>query len=353
MTKILTQFDSFLDDNGPAAIVLKQKLKPVGEEVVFPPTYAAPKEERNGKPSYNIDEVRLGEERSKVCTIDSVPSQSNRIEPAFAVIADGKLVPQVVIKAEQKDGPMEINLLEAGHRAADAIVRFSGLADEIDAAFKARLKGDSLPLARIAPTSLVFGAWDSRATGAKIPRLVTSIIRAYDVDEVSRRAQYFPAVPSYVEAGVGKDAVKKLSEHGMAEVPVAAGPGGVVPRSGIVREAALNLATLRDISTTDAQETTKLQRYILGLALVAITYFDGRTLNLRQGCHLVAVPNESMTRTIIMADGTEEEFDITREEAIAFAMAAAEAFGVGPDRQTDFDPKRAIKAARAAKEESN
>ncbi|MEX0741993.1 MAG: type I-U CRISPR-associated RAMP protein Csb1/Cas7u, partial [Phycisphaeraceae bacterium] len=215
----LTQFDHLLADNGPAAITLKQPLKPVGEDVVFPPTYAAPKDDRSGKPRYNIDTFGSGDNTRSVCTLDSVPSQINRIEPAFATIADGRLVPRVIVTAKQKDGSVQVDLLEAGHRAADAIVRFSGLAEELEAVFKARLKGDSLPLAKIAPTSLVFGVWDSRATGTKVPRLLNAIIRAYDVDELTRSAQYVPALPDYAEAGVGSDTVKKLSEHGMAAVP--------------------------------------------------------------------------------------------------------------------------------------
>lgn len=342
------KYDHLLAEDGPAAITLKQPLQPVGEEVVFPPTYAAPKEERNGKPRYNIDRFQVDGQVRSVCTLDSVPSQINRIEPAFATVADGKLVPRVIVTAKQKDGEVTVDLLEAGHRAADAIVRFSGLAEELEAAFKARLKGDSLPLAKLAPTSLVFGVWDSRATGTKVPRLLNVIIRAYDVDELQRHAQYVPALADYVEAGVGSDAVKKLSEHGMAAVP-AQGLGGVIARGGIKREASLNLASLRDITTTDADVAIKLRRYILGLALVALTYFDGKTLNLRQGCQLVGKPDAPMTRTLMFADGTEKSFEITRDDAIAYAVAVAQAFGVGDDRPDEvFDPKLAAKAAKDA-----
>lgn len=349
MPDLLTQFDHLLAEDGPAAITLKQPLKPVGEAVVFPPTYAAPKEDRSGKPSYNIDRFGSGENARSVCTLDSVPSQINRIEPAFATIAEGKLVPQVVVKAKQQEEKVEVNLLEAGHRAADAIVRFSGLADELKNAFKQRLKGDSLPMARIAPTSLVFGAWDSRDTGAKLPRLINAVIRAYDVDELKRSAQYVPALHDYADAGVSSEAVKKLSEHGMAAVPAPGQLGGVIARGGIVREASLNLATLRDITTPDPDEAIKLRRYLLGLALVALTYFDGKTLNLRQGCQLTGKPDEPMTRTLINADGTEEGFEITRNGAIAFAAAAAKAFGVSDEpRETVFDPKLAAKAAKDA-----
>lgn len=36
----------------------------------------------------------------------------------------------------------------------------------------------------------MFGVWDSRATGAKIQRIVRSVIRAYNVTETRRSATY-------------------------------------------------------------------------------------------------------------------------------------------------------------------
>ena len=50
-----------------------------------------------------------------------------------------------------------------------------------------------MELAKIAPTSLVFGAWDSRDTQAKLPRLIASTIRAYDVVKLSRLGTVFSA----------------------------------------------------------------------------------------------------------------------------------------------------------------
>src|SRR6516165_8157390 len=67
--------DKWADDpNGPVALHLKQKLLPVEGEgaVIFPPTYA--------DIGYNIDTLSDG---TKVCTIDSVGSQANRMEPIF------------------------------------------------------------------------------------------------------------------------------------------------------------------------------------------------------------------------------------------------------------------------------
>src|SRR4051812_6548892 len=97
MPPVLTTFDHLLKEDGPAAIVIKQWLKPVGGDVIFPPTYANP-DSKEKKPVYNIDRFPVpgGKDRS-VCVIDSIPSQCNRLEPAFAHIADGKLVPQVLV----------------------------------------------------------------------------------------------------------------------------------------------------------------------------------------------------------------------------------------------------------------
>ncbi len=394
MSVALESCDFLLEENGPAAIVMKQWLKPVGGEVIFPPTYAAPSQKKGDPPVYNIDRfgetsilrktleklgkvqtfvdaerTEQGRERS-VCIIDSIASQANRIEPAFAdVLAEGRLVPRVIIKVEIKndDGGKEeqaINLLDAGHRAADAIVRFSSLDEDLGKAIRARRDGDSMPLAKIAPTSLVFGMWDSRATGVKVPRIMSSIIRAYDVLEYRRSAQYFQAT-DYAAAGVaaekGEDALRKLADEGMAEVPATFGLGGIEARGGICREASLNLVTLRDtvtvVRTKDGkqkqsdmgksrEETLKLQRYLLGLALVSLTWFDGKTLNLRQGCQLVALPDKPMTRICVSADGSETDFRMDKDSAIEYAKKSAEDFGVGADREAVFDAKKAKEALR-------
>src|SRR5690606_17519683 len=121
------------------------------------------------------------------------------------------LVPQVEIvlhktggkKGKKKDadpGEADVDehvekrsLLDLAHRSADAVVLASPtLAPEIAKAFQAlRNKGNAAPLAAIAPTSLVFGVWDSRGgSGEKRPRLVRSIIRAWDVEILHSAAQF-------------------------------------------------------------------------------------------------------------------------------------------------------------------
>lgn len=145
----LSQYDLYLSHDGPAALVIQEHLMPVEgpDGVVFPATFAA----GDGFPGgYNIDAQSSG---GNVCLIDSVGSQANRIEPIFTREGYRHLLSQIVIQA----GERNVNLLEVGHRAGDALVRCSALQTDLEGAFRAELKGDCEPLARIAPTSLVFG----------------------------------------------------------------------------------------------------------------------------------------------------------------------------------------------------
>lgn len=385
MSELLERFDHLLSDTGPAAITLAQWLKPVGDPIIFPPTYANPKEREPAV--YNIDyfgetaslgrrfdrfkkthtwvnseRVEEGQIRS-VCVLDSVPSQANRIEPALGRLRDVKgdpvrLVPTVKVNAQVNGQNVVIDLLEdAGHRVADASIRHTSIADDVNKAILARKERpypDSKPLALLAPTSLVFGMWDSQASGVKVPRLITSIIRAYDVREYRRSSQFNPAM-DFEAAGVTTEKGDvRLSEVGMDGAPSTFQLGGVEALGGIRRDASLNLCTLRDIRTKPDDETRKLQRYILGLSLVAMTFLDGKVLNLRQGCQLVADPTKPMERKTINADGTDSTFEIDATSALQYAVAAATDFGVGPDRiDTTFDPIAAKKARKEAKKKKD
>jgi len=282
--------DSWTDPKGPVALVLKQHLTPVEGDgaVFFPPTYADLPE------NYNIDTLADG---TKVVTVDSVGAQANRMEPVFGTDPDlAGLVPKVVIEIE---GGKSVPVLEAGHRLGDAIVRSSGLKDEAQAAFHAYLtQGDATLLAKLGPTSLVFGVWDSRDTQAKLPRLLQSVIRAWDIDRLKRSAQYVPAA-DYSRLEVFSEEEKEKSEgnaksplaqRGFVAVPATNAHGGVIARGPILRDITINLIALRRLSAP--ADARRLQRYILGLALVAATEpMDGF---LRQGCLLVPqVPSES------------------------------------------------------------
>src|SRR5437773_3934786 len=325
MNNNLTQFDHYLADSGPAALVVREHLLPVEgpDGVIFPATFAA----GDGFPGgYNIDGDPNGE---NIALIDSVGSQSNRIEPMFTGDNYRKLVPQVVIKAGEKS----INLLQAGHRAGDAIVRCSALQQELQDAFKKLLDGDATPLAKIAPTSLVFGVWDSRDTQAKMPRLIASTIRAYDVRALYRGAVYIPPL-DYVDEGLidpeldsGEGKNNPLSVKGFKHNPASHSHGGIIATGGIRRDASLGLAALRRLVVDKADDRTRaLQRHILGLCLVAFT--ANTSSYLRQGCMLVRNPEKAHDDEFVevYSTGERKKINLIHEETLEFATVAAKVF---------------------------
>ncbi len=350
MSDNTNKFDSWLGDKGPAALVIREHLMPVegGDAVLFPATFAASKD-KTFKGGYNIDEFPDGK---NICLIDSVGSQANRIEPLFANAKYAGLVPQIVVKA----GTRRVSLLEAGHRAGDAVVRCSALQEHLQEAFKAVQKGDAEPLAKIAPTSIVFGAWDSRDTQAKLPRLIASTIRALDVRKLTRSAQYVPATEYIGHALLAEPADEKTkdayAERGFVHVPASGSHGGVIATGGIRRDASLHLAALRLVAAgEDEKKTLRLRRYILGLALTAFTYPASGYL--RQGCNLVLDPDKVREFREVYGDGQRKDAMLTHEDALAYARAAAREFGIDPDRKVDltvlpdrevpFDTERAKK----------
>lgn len=352
MSEVLNKYDSWLTGNdGPAALVIRGHLMPVEghDGVVFPPTFAAA---RKGDPSeYNIDHFDDKKDGKNVCLIDSVGSQANRIEPIFAnriepISAKTKyadLIPQIVIKAGEK----EINILEIGHRAGDALARCSALQDELHQAFKDILMGNAEPLAKIAPTSLVFGVWDSRDTQAKLPRLVSSTIRAFDVRELKRGAVYTPPVDySALEVFSEEDKEKAegdkknpLAKRGFVHNPASGSHGGVIATGGIRRDATLSLAALQLIKANNEDRTLALRRYILGLSLVALT--ANTSSYLRQGCNLVIDLEKPREFDEVYRDGRRVPAAIIDTSAMKYATAAAQAFDVGESRTVDFDKAKA------------
>jgi CRISPR-associated protein Csb1 len=341
MTKLTAETINAWADNkdGPVAVCCKQKLLPVEGEggVIFPPTYAM----GEGQSPYNIDELADG---TKVVTIDSVGSQANRMEPIFKAAKLGqpenrlaRLIPQIdIVYGKEKT----ISILEAGHRLGDAVIRSSDLKDEAQTAFKLYLDtGDASALAKLAPTSLVFGVWDSRDTQAKLPRLVQSVIRAWDVDELHRSAQYSPAL-DYATLDVFSEEDKQkaegkaespLAQRGFVHVPSTGAHGGVVARGAIERTVTLNLVALRRLDGENAQN---LRRYILGLSLVAATEpLDGF---LRQGCLLVQDERTPTESVAVARDGVRTSVGLSAAVAFDYAGAAADKFGVGPGRRVAF-----------------
>lgn len=344
-------FDELLIPQGPVMLVGKQLLK-VGSfddentEIVFPPSYANPSGKSDDPPVYNIDVLNPSDSSKNVCVLDSIPSQANRMEPLFSEPPHNAIVPQYKLKFN--DELPIVNITQIGHRIADAVFRGTTLRNDIVIAFKEYAKGNAKKLAEIGPTSLVFGAWDSRGTGVKVPRLINSIIRAFNVQQLTRSAQYTPPIKYEAEgllpAGLGGEPAKL----GLADVPSPHVIGGVQIFGGIRRDFSLNLELLREIKGADEYETKKLQRYILGLALLAFT--ATQKTHLRQGCQLL--PSGEPTWKLFGANGVESPWGAPKDIA-ALAHAAATEFGVvQPQNQPMVFDKKRLKESFEADEKA-
>ena len=346
-----SRINALADDRaGPVALHLRQPLVPVegAGSPIFPPTYA--------DVGYNIDQLSDG---TKIAAIDSVGAQANRMEPVFLAAAMGepenpraKLVPQIdIIYGNEKS----VSILEAGHRLGDAVVRCTALHHRVREAFQSHLdRNDATPLAKLAPTSLVFGVWDSRDTQAKLPRIVQSTIRAEDVDELTRSAQYNPPL-DYAELDVFTESEKEkqqgdakspLAKRGFVHVPATGTHGGVIARGPIRRDVTVNLVALRRL---EGDNGAALRRYVLGLALVAASApMDGF---LRAGCLLVQDPDHEPQWQLVERNGKRHQVGLDDAIALSYAEGAAADFGVGENHRVEFERNLARQDAKAKTKE--
>jgi CRISPR-associated protein Csb1 len=282
------------------------------------------------------------------------------MEPIFKAAGLGEeknplaeLVPQIDIAYGNEK---KISILEAGHRLGDAIIRASksdgfDLPRAAKEAFDDLLRGDATRIAKLAPTSLVFGAWDSRESLARLPRVVQSVIRAWDVD-VIRRSAVYQAPIDYSTLDVfdvdtkekaEKDEKRPESRRGFVNALATATPGGVVARGPIQRDVTVNLVALRRLR---GDNTLALRRYILGLSLVAaIEPIDGF---LRAGCLLTLDPQTSADWTLVHRDGKHDSVALDRDAIRDYAQSSTTAFGKGPDWLVAFDPALAKEDIRKA-----
>ncbi|MES0875269.1 type I-G CRISPR-associated RAMP protein Csb1/Cas7g [Sinimarinibacterium thermocellulolyticum] len=374
---ILTEYDDLLNDDADvAAIVMRERLRPVqgARGVFFPPTFAAT---GRGKSDYQIDRFGPraddpeGAQKDGVianrCTVDSVPSQANRLE-ARLLKYSGKYIPKVTIRGSRV-GQRLIDLLEVGHRVGDAVVRYSKDGDKdgfepFETALKAYVKGDAAPLAKLAPTSLVFGHWDSRdsakkSTKSKARRLIRSEIVAFNVQKVTKRSQYWSSIDPEVSQELeqilkeAKEAATEdpntknsASQLGMTDVPVPESPGGVIAFGPIERTTIIALSGLRALATfkaataagvveIDAVKSLALRRYLFALALASAA--DHGVWDLREGCILVresktengetVADPTAFTAVTVKYSGDETAFYLpAKDVATTYLEAAARAF---------------------------
>ncbi len=206
----------------------------------------------------------------------------------------------------------------------------------------------------------MFGCWDSRGgSGEKRPRLVRSIVRAWDVDELHAAAQFnsvWKGLSAEQKDEMTSHASKKkvkLSEKGFNDAPATKSKdgrrvlGGVLVRGAIERHVTINLVALRGIVGANKEETDALRKYLLSLSLLtATTDID---LFLREGCNL-RIADDDDDWKIVPRRGAKASVDLNSEDAkntlSSYAEAAAKPFleswkKLGLDNEHVFDLKAA------------
>ena len=269
-----------IDDAGLVAVTYRQELEPVEGwgATIHPPTYASPRGKRGEgerRSEYVINDRGDG---TRFCELDTVPSQANRMEASYGgALAD--LIPRHAVEA----GGHRVDLTALPHRLADASIRATALAVDIRGCFESFAAADAVPLARLGPTSLVHGVWDSRDTRVSVPRAIASRIEAHDVVKYTRSVRYSGA---FGQEALSLTAAEwtKAAKAGFALALSSGRPGGVVVRGGIHQSASIMLDVLRRYRTADG--SAALPGYLLGLALGGLLV-GGRQYHLRSGCALV------------------------------------------------------------------
>ena len=333
-------------DETLVALTCRQALAPVewSDARVHPPTYPVARQKKarqdGHRTRYELNELGDG---ALVCELDTVQSQANRMEASFrGPLAD--LIPRHAVEA----GGHRVDLTELPHRLADASVRATALAGDIRVCFERFAAGDAAPLARLGPTSLVYGAWDSRDTRVSVPRFIGSRIEARDVVECTRSAQY-SAVFGQGELGLTDAEWRKGAEAGFAPAPANGRPGGIVVRGGLDQSASILLAVPRRYRTKDGSEV--LPGYLLGLALGGLLA-GGRRYDLRSGCALVPAGAPAWQTVSVEGERRPVEVDAKaildelRVLADKWAKAAEVTLG-GEPMVHRYDPERAKRMLNA------
>jgi CRISPR-associated protein Csb1 len=292
------------------------------------------KKEKKPKSVFNFCKESNG---TRNCIVNSVAAEANRMERLFKEEPYSALMPHIFVTWDEE----RVDLLDAPHRVADALPRYTSLAEEIKSAIVAFRRGDAEPLAKISPSSIVFGFWDSRDSHLKWARAIASDIFAYNVSPWDAAGSYNPCMdykPKLEKAGLESKNNEVLSDLGVNQcVFHTSDRGGVVVRGDIIRKSVISLTHIRNIPCPDPERAKKLRRYCLGIALVSLT--NETDYAIRSGCELIWDRTKAENGKIVLQRmETDEPFELTHEESLEFALAAAKDFGVSAQtRDVTFD----------------
>jgi CRISPR-associated protein Csb1 len=315
--------------------------------------------------------------------VDSVQSQANRLEEALQAARDAKELsfPTIAVEFGKTEIPDvgRITALQAPHRIFDAIIRDA----EMDGVrFNDTEQGRRLVEAKprnaravydLAPTALVFGAWNSTGEGgglgAKFPRAVVSEIVGVGVafEEDPETRQERPSGqrtgsridPLGIRSGVrvfkapngdwsldppkGTKGVKEVkpSEINHSNIAPTVTPLGVsvdhLLHTFVLSFPALRRNRFTGSSGAPSDGDSAAQATLAALGLAAATAQDQAGYFLRSRCDLVPEAGSGDTYELIHADGSSDAFTLTFDEACQLVAAAAEKAAATDLRWRDQD----------------
>ena len=350
---------------GAVALRSRTELQPADGPggKVFPPTYAV-----NTGHKYAVETRQVGDREVQTVLLDSVASQANRAELALLEgweVGDLAFpVPYVDFSTEQGefDDIGRLTVLEAPHRLADAIFRDSLLdgtlfrLSEVGRAITDAQPRNSTALFRYAPTTLLFGQWDSTGPkgglGSKFQRAYVSEIVGHDVQigrkvgsrldplQIEREAAvvYEHADPdqrwtldedeAVVEKGkpkkAGADGRPSEINHGNIAPSIDFEAGGVTI-SAAIQTTVISLAALRRLRfaghSRDAETAARAAIAALGVAAIVLQHEMDH--DLRSRCLLI--PQHAPTLELVGRDGSApENMEVNREIAAQILALAAQ-----------------------------
>ncbi len=335
-----------------AAFRRRRRLQPIegpGAKI-FPPTYPGSK---NGDPQHVFERRRIAGQEVWCVLVDSVQSQSNRLEEFLLEAARQRAIelPYVSVDfSEAKlEGLAEITSLEAPHRLFDAILRDSELKDtpfmksDEGKALIAAKSSDASAIFELSPTALLFGVWNSTGEGgglgAKFPRCLVSELIGVNVPVeledgevassgrrtgsridplgVLRRVEIYKSKEGWDvdQKKAGKDAKKvRPSEINHGNIAPTVQSLGVTCEY-IEQTSVVTLAGLRRLGFGSSDRTAVARALLAALGLVALLQQDARGFALRSRCDLVcdgAAPLE-----LVKFDGSTQQIDLDLNAARA------------------------------------
>lgn len=370
-------YQALADSVAGQAVALRSRLilQPVGGpgDKVFPPTYLV---DGQSEHKYVVEERQIGESESTTITVllDSVASQANRAEMALLEGWENGELPFPVPYVDFSDCNLtdyeKLTILEAPHRIADAIFRDSLLdgtlfrLSDIGQAITDATPRNVTDLFRYAPSSLLFGMWDSTGPkgglGSKFQRAYVSEIVGFNaqpgkkvggrldplqIEKVATEDRAFnSADPSEVwtfdstQAEVDKKGNPKYasrsSDSGEAGQPSKINHGNIPPSidthaggvtiSNALQTTVISFAALRRLRfkgyDEDAQQAARTAIAALGVA--AIAYQIELDFDLRSRCLLV--PSHRPKLELLTRDGAESGvFEVDRTQSAEILRQAS------------------------------